>query len=369
MFKNPEQLQKYALKDLTNRAKGGIALYPAIWFVITLSYQTHINFPAFFAINAALLFCIFCSRLAHLFASKYRPEISVSKMYNWLVGSILLTALQWGLMLAFMLSDWDATDPRNVWIVVSMSLTIGGAVVLSISNAIRLFYPLLMIVPGICVLSLQGGVDQWAYVTIAILALVYIFSTTKVTHVDYWAAIENRFLAETRAEQMELLSRTDQLTQLNNRMYFEQRFAEEWKRSSRSESPLSILMLDLDHFKVINDSYGHVFGDKCLRQVAATLRGTVHRENDSIARFGGEEFVMLLPDTNQQDAQRIAAKVLKAVSEIILTAENNQINLTCSIGVATAFARHDGNREALLIKADDAMYLAKTKGRNRIQLS
>lgn len=363
-----EQLQKQALIDLTNRAKSGIALYPAIWLVIALSYQIHLEHPAFFYINSAILCCIFISRIWHLIVFRSRAEYSVSRMLYWLVFSVLVAGFQWGVMSALMLWEGNTSGINYVWVIATMGFAIGGAIVLSISNAIRVFFPLFLIVPSICILALQGGLEQWIFATSGIIILIYVHTTTRVTNADYWEGIKNRFLAEQRAKKMELLSQTDQLTQLNNRMLFDKKFAEEWKRSSRSGTPLSILMLDLDYFKVINDSYGHVFGDECLRRVAETLLATIQRETDSVARYGGEEFVILLPDTNQQDSETIATRVLLAISNIGLSVDSQVVPLTCSIGVATGYAELNQNREILLKSADDALYLAKNRGRNRVQI-
>ncbi|SIT07694.1 GGDEF domain-containing protein [Neptunomonas antarctica] len=363
-----KQLQKQGLIDLTIRGKAGIAAYPVIWLLITLPYLPHTQFPAFFYINTAILACILLSRIWHLSVFNRDPEASASKMYRWLVGSILLAGIHWGVMFAIIVYHWDDSSMPYVWTMATMAFAIGASVVLSISNVIRAFYPLAMVVPGVCIFIIYGGSDQWVFAATALITLAYIHVTTKVTHADYWGGLKNRFLAEERAEKMERLSHTDQLTQLNNRMFFDRRFCEEWKRSSRSKSPLSILMLDLDYFKVVNDSYGHVFGDECLKRVAETLQATVHRETDSVARYGGEEFVVLLPYTNQQDSEAIATRLLSAIHEIDMSVGSQKVSLTCSIGIATGYAKPGQNREMLLKSADDALYQAKDKGRNRVQV-
>lgn len=369
MHQYSDQLKKQALIDLSNRAKSGISLYPIIWLIITLSYQFHTKSPAFFYTNSAILLVIFVIRVWHLKLFKQGTDIDAAKMYRWLVYLVLISGLHWGLMFTFILLYWDIqSSTTSVWILVTISMAIGGSMVLSISNKLRSYYPMLLILPGVCSLIIYGGTDQWVVAAIGIATLIYLQTTTKLSHDDYWDSVKNRFLAEKRARKMERLSYTDQLTQLNNRMYFDQKFAEEWKRSSRSQSPLSILMLDLDYFKVINDSYGHVFGDECLRQVAVALLSTIQRETDSIARYGGEEFVVLLPDTNQQDSEAIATKAIQAIANIGLYVEGLEVSLTCSIGIATGYAQLDQSREILLKSADDALYLAKNKGRNRVQI-
>jgi diguanylate cyclase (GGDEF)-like protein len=369
MLQHSKQLQKQGLIDLIHRAKGGIAIHLAIWFVLTLSDQLLTRFPSFFYINSVIFLCIVGSRTWHFSYLNRHPEADISKMYHWFVGNILFGGLHWGIMCAIILFHWDDSSARYIWIVVTFAVAIGGSLVLSISNAIRVYYSIALIMPSVCTMVLYGGYEQWVIAAFAILALLYIQATAKVINADYWSGIKNRFLAEKRAEEMHQLSHTDQLTQLNNRMFFDGRFAEEWELSSRMTSPLSILMLDLDNFKIINDSHGHVFGDECLRRVAQTLLATIQRETYSVARYGGEEFVILLPDTCQHDSETIAARVLLAISEIGMSDDGQPISLTCSIGIATAYAELDQNREALLKSADVALYQAKNKGRNRIQVS
>jgi diguanylate cyclase (GGDEF)-like protein len=363
-----DQLHKQALSDLTNRAKGGIALYPAIWLVITLPYQVNVWAPMFFYINTGILCCIFILRLSHFIAFRRRSAFKLSTMRAWLVTSVILAALHWGIMSAIILLQWHPSGIHYIWIIALMAIALGGGVVLSISNRIRLLYPLFLMVPSMIVLIFWGEVEQWTFAASGIISLVYIHITTKVTYADYWEGVKNRFLAEQRVLKMEQLSNTDQLTQLNNRMFFDKKFREEWKRSLRSNSLLSILMLDLDHFKAINDSYGHVFGDECLRLVAATLLSSIKRETDSVARYGGEEFVILLPDTNQNESEAVATRILLAIADIDLKIDAQKVPLTCSIGTATAYSELNLNREILLKSADDALYRAKNKGRNRVEL-
>ena len=155
------------------------------------------------------------------------------------------------------------------------------------------------------------------------------------------------------------------MTQLKTRSYFDTRFREEWKRGDRQQSQLSLLMLDLDHFKDLNDRHGHVFGDYCLQRVAQTLKSDLQRETDIVARYGGEEFVVLLPDTEAEYAALVAERLRQAVADIEITHAGENVRLTCSIGGATALPDFHDNRESLVKNADAALYRAKADGRNR----
>ena len=164
---------------------------------------------------------------------------------------------------------------------------------------------------------------------------------------------------------------TDSLTGLANRRAFDETLVREWKRTIREGSQISLLLLDIDHFKEFNDEYGHQAGDDCLRAVAAAVQGAV-RDTDIVARYGGEEIAVILPSTNTGGAVEAAEKVRFAVEALQLSHSSgpgNQGWLTASIGAATALARHGATMkmpESLLLAADNALYRAKHEGRNRV---
>jgi diguanylate cyclase (GGDEF)-like protein len=175
----------------------------------------------------------------------------------------------------------------------------------------------------------------------------------------------NRELLE-RKRELEGLSRTDPLTGLFNRRYFEERYAGEFERSRRYRSALACLMIDIDHFKGLNDGHGHAFGDEVLRDVAATIRRTL-RDVDLVARYGGEEFVALLPETGLEDGRRAAERVREAVAaREYLAPGDRRVTITASFGVAAHPAPGIASREDLLRAADEALYRAKAGGRNRV---
>ena len=163
-------------------------------------------------------------------------------------------------------------------------------------------------------------------------------------------------------ELLEELSRTDALTKLFNRRYFEERFKVEFARSDRYRAPLSCLMIDIDHFKRINDTYGHPFGDRVLQAVANVALDTL-RDVDMLARYGGEELIALLPETGPQEALRVGQRVREGIERLEL---EKQVRVTASIGVATFPVPSIESAEALLRAADDCLYKAKEAGRNRV---
>ena len=179
----------------------------------------------------------------------------------------------------------------------------------------------------------------------------------------------NHELEEKRAA-LEQLSRTDGLTGLVNRRHFEERLAAEWARSERYRAPLSCLLLDIDHFKKVNDTWGHPFGDIVLKEVAKVARRAL-RDVDVIARYGGEEIIALLPETSPDEAWRAAERVRMGVEAMRLTCRTveppEQVRCTASIGVATAPAPAVESAEQLVQLADECLYEAKQGGRNQVR--
>ena len=166
---------------------------------------------------------------------------------------------------------------------------------------------------------------------------------------------------------------TDTLTGWHNRRYLKSRLVEELSRAGREHSPLTCLMIDVDHFKRVNDRFGHLVGDEVLREVAQRIESEV-RTSDVAARYGGEEFVVLLPNTNLSDAERLAQRVRTAVAgSPIALADGSQLDLTVSIGLAQTRPGSDAELklagERLLAQADVALYEAKGAGRNAVALA
>jgi diguanylate cyclase (GGDEF)-like protein len=179
-----------------------------------------------------------------------------------------------------------------------------------------------------------------------------------------------RQLLETN-QQLERLSTLDTLTGLANRRRFDESLRQEWRRAARDGVPLSLLFCDIDFFKGYNDSYGHLAGDECLVRVAEVLRSTFNRPGDLAARYGGEEFVLILADTNEEGAVRLAEKLRTKIESLAIPHRGSPIGsrLTISLGVATVVPTPRGGAEELIARADAALYAAKQEGRNRVRTS
>lgn len=169
---------------------------------------------------------------------------------------------------------------------------------------------------------------------------------------------------------LEKMSNIDSLTSLYNRRFFNEAYQREWLSAVRSQDVLAVLMVDIDHFKKYNDTYGHLQGDKCLKSVADAVQRAVKRPRDLVARYGGEEFVILLSETDTSGACRIAEQVLFNIKELGIRHAASSIDgiVSVSIGVASTIPKLDDLSDELLKLADEALYRAKNNGGNCICL-
>jgi len=166
-------------------------------------------------------------------------------------------------------------------------------------------------------------------------------------------------------QQMEALAALDPLTGVYNRRFGNNRMYEEFSRSVRSSTPLSLIMLDIDHFKVINDTYGHTVGDKIIVQITKTI-GEAIRDGDVLIRYGGEEFLCVLSGANQSDANKIAERIRISVQDSVLRLAEQEVKATVSLGTVTYPNCDISDVQQLVVLVDEALYTAKNTGRNRV---
>ncbi|MEN9565628.1 MAG: hypothetical protein RLZZ69_824 [Cyanobacteriota bacterium] len=167
--------------------------------------------------------------------------------------------------------------------------------------------------------------------------------------------------------ELQQLSVMDSLTQIANRRKFDQYIAQEWTRLSRERSPLALILCDIDHFKLYNDTYGHPAGDRCLIEVAQAISKVIKRPCDLLARYGGEEFVLVLPQTPLEGAKYLAQQIRLQVEALKIPHQHSSVDLyvTISLGVSSCIPHSDFNFEVLIAAADQGLYQAKEMGRNQ----
>lgn len=171
---------------------------------------------------------------------------------------------------------------------------------------------------------------------------------------------------ETLKKQLEEYSYQDGLTGIANRRFFEDSYQREWLNAQREQQPLTIMLLDIDYFKQYNDYNGHILGDACLKQIAQILKKSVSRPRDLVARFGGEEFVLVLPDTSQASAIEVVERILQSIRTADICHSSSPLDqrLSVSLGVKTIIPTQKNDKMAFLKEVDQNLYLAKEQGRN-----
>ncbi len=218
------------------------------------------------------------------------------------------------------------------------------------------------------------------YISIGICAIVFIaiirqlfLWNHKVIKNSIQLKFENEELLESlqqtniRLQQQNII---DDLTKIANRRHFDEVLEKEWLRAKRLRTSLALLMIDIDFFKQYNDTFGHLKGDECLKQIATTLNNSLNRPGDFVARYGGEEFCILIPDTDMNGAITFAEKVHSAIIALKIDNPGSTVSkyLTISIGVAAIVPKHDDSYMDLIYTSDKALYKAKSDGRNIIRM-
>jgi diguanylate cyclase (GGDEF)-like protein/PAS domain S-box-containing protein len=177
--------------------------------------------------------------------------------------------------------------------------------------------------------------------------------------------ITERKMAE---EQLKFIASMDGLTGIANRRHFDTTLDLEWRRAMRSVSPVSLIMIDIDFYKNYNDSYGHLAGDSCLQKIAHTIRDSLRRTENFSARYGGEKFTVILPDTNAKEAYVFAESLREKIENLNIEHKDSIVgsNVTVSLGVSSLIPDKNRTRDELISLADKALYKAKQGGRNRV---
>ena len=167
-------------------------------------------------------------------------------------------------------------------------------------------------------------------------------------------------------KRLEELTFTDGLTGIRNRRFLNKALEREFSRAKREKLPLSLMLIDIDHFKQFNDKYGHLVGDDCLRVVAENIENSALRENDIVARYGGEEFCVLLPNTDQPGAMQVAEQIRLRVSNTDFQVNQQKVTITVSVGLTTCIPERHHEIEQFIAAADEALYKSKDNGRNQV---
>ncbi len=360
------ELKKLALLDLSKRATTGAFAYALGWLLVTQGgdfFDTHRAFVLGHAGGLALIGAVRLM-LHRRFESLLDHHFERARALLRLL--VLGHGFYWGMLLAAGLTWEDAVAIRPFITPMSVALLMAGTMIMAIEPVLGLAFPISVIAPPVVALLLNINAGNAVFALAGVGFVGYAWAISRVISRDYWRAQHAGLLLEDRARELELVSLTDALTQIPNRLHVDRRLPVEWLQARRQRQCLAVAVIDLDHFKRINDTHGHPIGDRCLREAAAALQSELLRPTDLVARYGGEEFLVLMPNTDEAGARAVAQRLLERVAGTRIVHAGQAVPLTCSIGVcATVPAAAEGVHR-LIQQADLALYEAKTQGRNRV---
>ena len=352
------------VQDLKNRSTFGIFFYIILSFIVVFAanlHETHLFFSICFLLSISGI-CLF--RLIHLKISPKMGERYETLNKNIFFASVIITALIWGAVFASTMLLHREYVPQMLMTVLICGLCAGGVVAFVPDMRLSIIFNICILMPAVIVI-LTSGVNLPLALMI-ILYSIYMGLIAYRGNGEYWNALENEYLLEIKSREMTRLSNTDVLTGLYNRRYFDNEFERELKRSGRSNNMLSVIMLDIDHFKVINDTFGHQVGDEYLKKTAETLTSVFKRESDIVARYGGEEFIVLLPGVNADHARQLAEDLQYKIKAMTIDHQGNKVGATISSGIICCVPDVNTISDSIISGADQALYMAKQEGRDRV---
>jgi diguanylate cyclase (GGDEF)-like protein len=358
-------IQKRIDMDLLHRSIPGVLLYLVLWPLLFFPHNFHLVAPFFSWAFAAVMALVSILRLLHKY---YSDQLYDKSPQLWLVffsGLSLLQAALWAGL--FTLS---IIDPRFETLSSYIALAIAGLAAgatysltprrwLAVANVTILLSPAAFV-------SVFSSV-HFTLLVLILLYIVYLTSLGKQSNREYLRSYDIELQLKQQQRELERVNQIDPLTQIYNRGYFNSALSVQWNNAIRLQQDIALLFIDIDHFKSINDQYGHLVGDESLSQVAAVIKQSVQRNNDIVARFGGEEFAVLLNDSSIGPAIELAEKIRSNIENTSFKTSGPVLKITISIGVSCLLPSDKINSNLLIDTADKSVYQAKRDGRNCVR--
>jgi diguanylate cyclase (GGDEF)-like protein len=362
-------MRETALIEVESRAFLGAFVYIPCWLGIAISTGVMGSAPQYSRyITITLCVFAFLRCILHFYFKKFIAYSEVSARLS-LVSLVLGAGFVIGCVTVLTMYVSELGPAFVSTVAICGVFCTAGTLILSIDPAIRYGMPVTMLGPAFLGFVCNPTTTNITLSVLVLLNLFYLLITSKRSHFDYWEGANTRSLLEKQSAFFKEQSLTDTLTQIPNRLSAQRRLSDEWDKALQNNSRFTLMILDIDHFKLINDMYGHLFGDKCLISVARALDECL-RDSDFLARYGGEEFIVTLPESSENEALVIAERLRLKLSLIDLNFQCEPVYITCSIGLATVAPYLEVNDLGAAIDlADKALYQAKKTGRNRIVTS
>lgn len=353
-----QQSLNQALIDTTSRIMGAMYVYLALWLVITLVAGLQKTHPQLVWGTTIWLGAIAATRALVAHQLHRLLNHSPALAHRLTVGLVLANGLTWGLLTAASVQIPSLEPIQTSMLLVSVGLSSGGTVAMAINPTLKVWFPVSVIAPVAIATATHASDSNFMLASLMVVYTVYVMHSARTVSQDYWRAQE-AFRA------LEHASLTDPLTQVPNRLHFERQYQIEWRRACRLNTRIAVMIVDLDHFKRVNDEHGHPAGDIVLQEAAKAMSAAIMRPCDVLARYGGEEFIVLLPEITEEGAQVVAERLRSQVEKLTIALPSSAIRITCSVGYACLVPGHELDADDMIRQADEALYQAKTSGRNR----
>lgn len=306
-------------------------------------------------------------RLLHQLPQAH-TQVALTRWLNLHWALILSTAFSWGLVQA--IAQQHPLFSSSAMVATLSTIAFSTAMVFSFAmrKGRAICALLLLYLPGLASLAWDWQANHAAVLTLAFY-LSYLLLALNRSHREYRATLRLEQQLRDQQAHLDQLSRTDSLTQLGNRYQFNTLFPVMLANAHRQSQPLSLVLLDIDFFKRVNDEHGHAGGDTCLSAFAERMRQTFRRESDALLRLGGEEFGILMPNTSLEQARMLGEEFRQELEREGFSMHEATLPLTTSLGVGCYDTERDSSPEAFFKRVDDALYQAKKAGRNRLELA
>ncbi len=360
---------KQLYMDLANRSLPGVGFYLLVWLVFMFSaYQYFVTQDRREIIIILSAVITVSASLRALLILGYKHYCSKKQTCNSfaLAAGVLLSGLAWGFSVSYIIVSNLFQEAVLPLIVATCGICAGGSGSLAPSRRFVTLFLSSMLIP----LSVSLFIVTFPFSnTLGVLCYLYfaaLFQVSTLQRKEYFTALNSQYDLQDQANKLSELSNRDPLTNLKNRRFFQDKMTEEFQRATRDHSVLSLIIIDIDFFKKINDNYGHPIGDECLKEMARVLKLSFNRSIDTLARIGGEEFAVILPHVAHESTMALADHLRRQIEKVSIRVEDDMVHLTASLGVATISPNNDSDMNELFKQADMALYEAKRLGRNRV---
>lgn len=360
-----QDIQLKALHDFCQRTRTGYISYPIAWFILSL--VTVQMSQTFFFFHLVILSSFTLIRFAlNRHFSLVTNSFSIGWRVTFLYLSTLINAAYFASLLAYLLTQDITPETVAAIIIIQACIVPSGALTFCIYKPLSdTFFAVMFAIP-LSVYFIEGYPHPLIAALAILIGYIYISVTASRFNHDYWAYIKLNQQLGKYAGDLEQENRLDPLTRMNNRRYFDERLQVAWLRARRDQQPLSMIMIDIDNFKQVNDTWGHHTGDQILIALSDIIRQAFTRATDTLARYGGEEFIVLLENTNQADCMAAAEKLRERIAIRRFSTDATELYCTISLGISSQVPNDQLSSQDLIKRADMALYKAKGTGRNRV---